>query len=338
MKKNLLFIGLSMLSLSIVAQPTLTSTNTNPVIGETNGTIDYNWISAGSAGANQTWNFGAITTSTTGFNMTYTVSALSATVAPLYPNGNLALKSTYGGNVYKTSATILQLYGTYDGGSANSSVIMQNPQDVVRYPFTYGNSFTDTYSGTQGPTGAQQVSKGTVTVTADGYGTLTLPQGTFSNVLRVYTHVVGKDSSSAANQFPLVKDVYDWFLPNNHYPILENSTTNYSGSVFNQLTRLQNIAVGIHEIASIVKSFNLYPNPNTGKVLNLDLNLTQNSKYQITITDNLGREVLKTSSDEVFEGYNFKTIDISGLENGMYTVGISTEHGKTISRKLTIQN
>lgn len=320
-----------------IAQPTLTAANTNMVIGEINGTTSYNWVSQGTSGANQTWNFGSITTNTAGFNQTYTVTTVPASITTQFPNANAILKSTYGGNVYKTSSTVLQLYGIYDAMSPNNSVANQNPQDMVRYPFTYSNSFTDTYSGTQGPTGAQQVSKGTSTITADGYGTLTLPGGTFSNVLRVYVHTVGKDSSSAVNQTNLIKDEYWWFLPNNHYPILQNITNNYGGSIFKDLVVLNTILASVSENASIIKSFNIYPNPNNGKTLNLDLNLTENAKYEIAIIDNLGREVLKTNSDQIFEGYNFRTIDISGLESGIYNVGIILENGKSLNRKITIQ-
>jgi hypothetical protein len=337
MKKNLLLIAFAFTATLGVAQPTLTPANTNVVIGEINGTTSYNWVAQGNSGANQTWNFGAITTNTAGFNATYTIATVPASITTQYPNANAVLKGTYGGNVYKTSSTSLQMYGIYDAMSANNSLVNQNPMDMLHYPFTFGNSFTDTYSGTQGPTGIQQVSKGTATVTADGYGTLTLPGGTFSNVLRVYVHTVGKDSSSAANQTNIIKDEYWWFLPNNHYPILQNITTNYGGSIFKDLTVLNTISVGISEISSVIKSFNLYPNPNNGTILNFDLNLTENATYKIVIIDNLGREVLKTNSDQVFEGYNFKTIDISDLESGIYNISMIVEDGKTVNRKITIQ-
>lgn len=320
-----------------VAQPTLTPANTNMVVGEINGTTSYNWVAQGNSGANQTWNFGAITTNTTGFNSTYTVTTVPSSITAQYPSANVVLKGTYGGNVYKTSNASLQLYGVYDAMSPNNSLVNQNPMDMIHYPFTFNNTFTDTYSGTQGPAGFQQVTKGTATITADGYGTLTLPGGTFSNVLRVHAHSIGKDSSSAANQTNFIKDEYWWFLPNNHYPILQNITTDYGGSIIKDLVMLNTISVGIHEIASAVKSVNVYPNPANGGQLNLDLNFIENTGYEIAFTDNLGREMLRTTADKGFEGYNFKTIDVSGLESGIYNLGIILEGGKTLNRKITIQ-
>jgi hypothetical protein len=337
MKKYLLLTGAAFTSMLSIAQPTLTPANTNMVPGEINGTTSYNWVAQGNPGAGQVWNFGAITLNTATFNTTYTVTTPSASVTTIYPNANVMLNGPYGGYVYKTSSTSLQLYGIYDGMGSTYSLINQNPMDMIRYPFTFNNTFTDTYSGTQGPAGTQQFSKGTATVTADGYGTLTVPGGTFSNVLRVYVHTVAKDSSSPSNQINIIKDEYWWFLPNNHYPILQNITTNYGGSITKDLVLLNTITVGISETPSVIRSFNIYPNPSNGEMLNLDLNLTESSKYEIVVIDNLGKEVLRRGSDDVFTGYNLKTLDVSGLESGVYNLGIILKDGKTLNRKFIIQ-
>jgi len=338
MKKNLLLTGLLFASILNHAQPILNAANTNMVIGEINSCTSYNWVPQGQQGANQTWNFGSITINTAGTNFNYTVATVPASITTQFPSANAILKTPNGsGGVYETSSTMLQLYGRYTPTNPNYNLVYQNPLDLLHYPFTYGSSFIDSYSGASGPTGAQEFSKATSTITADGYGTLTLPGGTFSNVLRVHLYTVGKDSISPTNQTNFTDDEYWWYLPNNHTPVVENITSDYGGVISKQFSVLNSILASVSENASIIKSFNIYPNPNNGKTLNLDLNLTENAKYEIAIIDNLGREVLKTNSDQIFEGYNFRTIDISGLESGIYNVGIILENGKSLNRKITIQ-
>lgn len=331
MIKNLLLIGFVFVSMQNIAQPTLTAANTNMVLGETGSISSYNWVAPGNSGANQIWNFSALTTNTTGFNGTYTITTIPSSITAQYPNANIAYKFSYGYDIYKISNSSWQSYG--HNSNFGTQLIYQDPADKLRYPFTFGDTYTDTFIYSQG----SLISKRTSTVTADGYGTIILPGGTFSNVLRVYSHSVGKDSSSPSNQYNIVSDYYFWIMPNIHYPILQNTIYNSSGTIYNDLKVLNFISSGIFDPASVIKSFNIYPNPNNGKTLYLDLNLTENAKYEIAIIDNLGREVLKTSSDQIFEGYNFRMIDVSGLESGIYNVSIILENGKSLNRKITIQ-
>ncbi len=334
MKLFLLLIGYVFASMLSFAQPILTGANSNLVVGDINTISLYDWVAPGNSGANQAWDFSSITTHTTNNNiMTYTITSIPSSISSQYSNANIFLDYTYGGNIYNTNSTVFQSYGSYDATSSNNNLIYQDPMDILRYPFTYGNSFTDSYNGSQG----SKFSKATATVTVDGYGTLSLPMGTFSNVLRVYTHTVGKDSTSSSNQVLFVRDEYRWYLPGNHYPILQNTIGNYGASNYKDLIMLNNISVGISEIRSVIQSFNVYPNPNSGAILNLDLNFKKNSEYTIVITDNIGRELLSVCSDKGFEGYNFKTIDVSDLESGIYNFGIRLENGSLANKKITIQ-
>jgi hypothetical protein len=337
MKKQLLFISYIFISLFTRAQPILTGSNSNLVVGEINSVALYNWVAPGNSGANQNWNFSSITTGTNSNIMNFTITTIPSTILAQYPNANIVLDYGFGGNIYKTSSAEFQTYGTYNTSNSNNNVVYQDPMDILRYPFSFNSTYTDIYSGTQGISGSQKFSKATYTVTADGYGTLSLPIGSFSNVLRIHTHTIGKDSTNASNQINFMRDEYRWYLPNNHYPLLQNTIGTYGISNYKDLIMLNNISTSLSEKTSSIKSFNLYPNPNNGQVLNLDLNLTENTKYQIAIIDNIGREVLKTNLDQVSEGYNFRTIDVSGLECGIYNVEITLENGNVLNKKFNIQ-
>ena len=60
-----------------------------------------------------------------------------------------------------------------------------DPKDMIRYPFNYANSFVDTYSGDQTIANVAHTFSGTRTVTYDGWGTVMVPWGTVSGVLRL---------------------------------------------------------------------------------------------------------------------------------------------------------
>lgn len=63
MKKKLLksFAIITACSTAAFAQPTLTATGINPVVGDAYTTKMCNYVSPGSAGANQTWDLSSMT-------------------------------------------------------------------------------------------------------------------------------------------------------------------------------------------------------------------------------------------------------------------------------------
>jgi len=105
----------------------------------------------------------------------------------LYPNSNLAqydpaLTAIIGYNYLQLTNDSLVWWGDYQPSSQHE--IFQNPDKRLIFPFSYGYSFTDTYSKTNysDATTVSSYQTGSRTVTFNGYGTLILPQGSFSNV------------------------------------------------------------------------------------------------------------------------------------------------------------
>lgn len=85
------------------------------------------------------------------------------------------------------------------------------------------------------------------------------------------------------------------------------------------------------EILELEKGkLNVYPNPATS-TLNLDLNIKNGSKGNITIIDALGKTVY-TNVMALNSGNNFKSINISSLKQGLYFVKILTEDDQIVSR------
>ena len=74
--------------------------------------------------------------------------------------------------------------------------------------------------------------------------------------------------------------------------------------------------------------FNLYPNPTDGVFV---IELEENSKYDVTVIDILGKTIYTSSINDMNT-----TIDLSGLEKGVYTVELKDRNSK-YSEKLIVE-
>lgn len=331
---------MSALVLSAVAfaQPILTSNNSNPVVGEIFSTKNGSWISEGGSGPNQTWNFTSITIPT--LPITYTFQNIQPSSMSLFPNANLERvdNSNSFAMLLNTSPTALQFYGLYDG---TNQVNYSDPEDQMRYPFTMGSNYHDIFKAHQISGPYTYFRKGSTTVSADAYGTLLLPGATYTNVLRIHTILNYDDSTNFGGSSPYIEnshtDMYSWYLPNIHMAIFSVYTQKIGiNPITKGSTILQSVVNSIGELQAGIKSINLYPNPANGEAINMDLNLEKNLSYEIVVMDNLGREVLKTEASTGLEGYNFRSVNISGIESGLYQVVLKSEGRSLKSTKIVV--
>lgn len=146
------------------AQVTLTSATSIPLYGDTFNYISHfdSVLAVEQSGANQTWDFSMAG----GMSWTRTVDSVTNANGQLqFPLANLSIEGFPDDkNYYKTSATAFQLVGLQS--IIMSYYVYSDPQDVLRFPMTFGDTFTDTYSGS-GDTGISPATiNGTVNVTA----------------------------------------------------------------------------------------------------------------------------------------------------------------------------
>lgn len=92
-------------------------------------------------------------------------------------------------------------------------------------------------------------------------------------------------------------------------------------------TTIQNTA-GVQE--NIVSEFKVYPNPASGKV-NLHIQNSNATSFDLTITDILGKTILKSKLQN-----NDTNLDISSLTNGIYLITLEGG-GARVSKKLIIK-
>ena len=135
----------------------------------------------GAPGPNKTWEFSALPYSTFG-----TVTVMDVVATPfqeIFPGSNYTWKLdlTGGGTGYtymKVSGDKIEMLG--DGVTSGTAGVdyTPDPQTTFKFPFQFGDSLSDSY-GIKG--GATQM----MALKYDAYGTLKMPFGTYTGVIRV---------------------------------------------------------------------------------------------------------------------------------------------------------
>ena len=319
MKKQLhnLLAGSLMLMYSFsIAQPTITATGTNPVIGNSFVYTVTNYFNQGSAGANQTWNFSTVTGTPNGASNC--VSVASTPNGSSFPNANIAFNNTGSSNYsyQKTSATALQNYGSV----SSTGIIMaySNPEDYLHFPFTYNNTYTDPWAVNFVNGGYTFYRTGTTSITADGYGTLITPAGTFNNVLRVRMLQTYQDSAYFGTPYIIQysNDEYMWYINGTHtaaaacFTFIANGSTSQSGFYLGT-------PMGVDNISNSLSSFNIFPNPASDRV-KLGFTLTENKKVELSLFNSLGEKIQENQSTEGVQGANALELDVANLPKGIY--------------------
>lgn len=209
-----------------------------------------------------------------------------------------------------------------------------DPWKVMVYPFAFGNSFVDDYHVVldMNPViDMQQIIIGTMTVTADGWGTLTNPEGTYSNVLRIKK--VHEDSTALiidgelVNTSSYIYNEYFWYS-DSHRNFVQRIYEDVEFAYFT-VAYLTGEVAGIED--GMQDMISIYPNP----VSNL-LFIENNGSMQYDhaeITDVSGR-VIKNTAIEGSQQNN--SVDLSSLPAGMYFLKLINENAIIAVKKMMV--
>ena len=285
-------------------------------------------------GANYNWDFSGLTTeSTQGFDF----------VDP---------SATLWGNAFTAShicgvddATDAHAYYTSNStGLANSgyrlilgpgdtlAVNYTDEEQIIDLPFTYNDNTTDVFAGNGVAGGFPVTMDGSITYTADGYGTLTLPNATYNNVIR---YRMDRTEVTYFNNTPtgtIVKDQWVWVSSDYRYWLLLMELVDdgfgVDDNVWYQSSPLPALATGISEVEAA--KMNVYPNP-------IELNGTIQLSRAIASDETAlligvhGRIVKKISNTS-------SVISLEGVTAGMYLFKLIDAKGNAIStQKLIVQ-
>ncbi|TND08070.1 MAG: hypothetical protein FD123_2624 [Bacteroidetes bacterium] len=263
------------------------------------------------------------------------VAPSSSPYSPSFPGATVAFDQSGIWAYYKCNSSAWQNLGVKP-----SSTLMYyaDPEDMLRFPFTYNDSYTDTWSTTYSQVSYVYYRWGTTTVTADGYGTLTTPEGTFANVTRVHFYQSYKDSTNIMSTpyvITYTNDEYMWYLNGNHYPIAAVYTlTPSTGGPVQSAFYMNNVVNSVNENSAIT-ALSLSPNPANEQV-NFDITLDQEKELSIALYNSVGQKIELTATVAGRIGENKISVPVSELPAGVYFASVSLNGEQVTSRRFIV--
>ncbi|WP_250253031.1 T9SS type A sorting domain-containing protein [Chryseobacterium sp. Marseille-Q3244] len=284
-------------------------------------------LAPGPSGANVSWDFSQYSSSATTSQTMYNCPG-NANCSD-FPGAN-KMSASSSGNSYSYmlySNNELSVVGnkTVGTGGATSLYTFDDPKLELKFPVTYLQSFTDSWTAHSTPAGTSET--GNHTVTVDAYGTLKTPLGTFPNTLRmkrvmnISTNVTGSPFTSS------VIEMYTWISSGYSGALLtiafaDTTVTGYPTVHSRSLSYGNNNLVLSADDIKVDRKINIFPNP---------------SSDFITIKNNELIDKVELSNAEgrkIYESDKADKVDISGFPLGVYYLKMSFKDGKTQIRKV----
>lgn len=332
MQKKLLPFALLLISATAIAQPTITSSS-NPVNGSSFTYYICDSVGPGASGPNVTWDYSNLN-STSNLDQTYKNCPFAE--CDTFAGSNMTnANDTTAGQYFIANANKFAWNGERPAGGPRFKYT--DERDIRRYPFTMNDTYTDTHLSTFSSVGYPWQRKGEVTVTADAYGTLELPNYTHTNVLRM--HYVDMMADSAL-EFPMttsyIRDVYEWWVPGQKEYLLHveqlmilPSMLGFDTTTITTIIYTNQFPASVNEIANN-GDVKVYPVP-ANEVLNISVD--NHEVNSIELIDIVGKSIAVVQGTT---GKNNYTINTSAIPTGMYIIRINTNDGM-ITRKVEVQ-
>jgi hypothetical protein len=337
MRKILLVVSGLLLACNFIvfSQVILTYKTHGLTAGTKNPMKIIEYIEAGNGGQGVIWDFSIIKEKD---NFCGEISEASSMAGAATTGADVILKEFNNRFVFSTCDDKLEELGYFYGDNTNAYTRFDEPFIKMKYPFSYGNSYTGRLAGSQYADG-KKVSEisGTYEVSADGIGTLILPNGvTYKNALRVKE--VKHTAYGASNSNSAFEEVtYRWYLKNYRFPVLVFIRTGSAGGG-GCTSFLSAYNPNVSELKSITDldegndiQISVYPNPSNDMVY-AKLNLEKESKVMISIYDAAGKylgTVININSPAGEQTYSLSAKGIS-LKFGIYFMKISVDGNESV--------
>lgn len=277
-------------------------------------------VEAGPSGSAVNWDFSNLSTIDNRYEMV--VSPSQSPYANQFPGTN------YCRNIYSGPGTYNHYLSTSEAlyylGFSTSTFFLKydDPQKLIEFPFTYNDSFVDTTILMT----ETFIETSYLNTLADAYGIVTLPNGTYENVLRIKTTAITIDSSFLTGEVTNSNLIeYNYYSQDVVGPLLIISErSNDAGPIFkvvfynyDPITTLQ---------TNDLSSFEVFPNP-----CKKEFFVTVPERF---ITENPGLMLLDMHGQTVIDNYGVKSnqvlFDVSHLSSGVYILSIYTQTSNEI--------
>ena len=333
--KKFNFLGLFtyILSTSLLAQFTIQSPTIN--VGENIIQVTANGVfvqDAGEEGVEVIWDYNWFI-GIDEIGLTYQTTNATG-LSEVFTSSNYAILNDELGEFYKHGEQ-----KTEKVGLLFQSILIDydNPQTVLEYPFSYMQSFTDSFVGNFQYQGIDIITHGTTVVTADAYGDLILPYGTIENVLRLkYESSGGEDYeiSGMPHQNEFTQTTYAWYSEESSIiPLLNITFLESDVSTQTTVTYLAQ-SVGLNEVFADKLDYTIYPNP-AKEFTHIDFTLDKAEEVEITLYSLLGAKIKTIEKNHFYSGKHSINFNVADLNPGTYF--LSTKIGaEEISRCLNV--
>jgi hypothetical protein len=217
-----------------------------------------------------------------------------------FPGSTLAIG--YIGGYYEYYVTDARKLGQTGDGDMTGLQYYGDPIELLSYPMGFGTVAVDTVAS-YNPTHADYT-YGVDTLKGDAWGTLTLPSGTYANVLRVHIALINNDSDLSSGA-PVVtrnrQDLYMWWTAGFHNPLLLMTYDTTGGASYlsgvayytKPVVLLPTVVQGIN---SNMEGLTIYPNPAVGSV-HIQYSSPDRQVVTISLTDMIGRTIGAPSTE-----------------------------------------
>jgi len=329
MKKLYILSLLLFVAASISAQVILTYKDNALLAGDSVNSKEIQFMSPGNSGPDQIWDFSKI--QFIGDNPVSLASEMSPTRNEGPDNSNIVLND-HGYQYYlHVNENNLEELGLI---SKDYSFVFSDPMLKMKYPFYYGENFTDKYSGTGTYRESRKVEiSGDYTVAADGYGTLILPDRILKNAMRLRIEEKGVQVNPC-NSIERTILRYVWYVPSTRYAVLGFSTSEYTttdmapvvsktGFINQNMCKSGDLTSATDDLDAgdlAESSIVLYPNP-FSKKLSYNYFLRKLTPVSVELMDITGRKMADLITNQIQpEGLHTGEIDatVHNLKMGVY--------------------
>lgn len=280
-----------------------TSAFAQPVINENNVQLNLtsdvfmaetDGFDPGTAGPNKTWDFSTLEIIPIGTSWTTQPSETPA--AGLFPTANFCSATSQAFSYFRHNAQKMELLGeVYVGiGVINYN---NNPKTYVEFPYTYNRVINDTYK-------ASTEAEVSFVSTYDAYGTLVMPFGTYTNVVRQKIVENGQTN-------------YIWFNASPFFPIIQTSMADGVMGIS------KTTALGTGQFAQQA-TFAVFPNPTSGA---FQVDMKHFEGADIAVYDMLGKLV----ASEKASG-SLTPIDLGSCNAGVYFVKVTKDGQASVEK------
>lgn len=293
-------------------------------------------VNVGPAGADQTWDLSGISTGSTLDRLMKAPASIGG--GSSFPTATFAINELFGHAFYKLSNDGLSYLGHHDPPVTQ---VYQDPKKLIAFPCSFNSTWTDDYLATWDQGGINWTRTGSLTGLADGYGTLILPEGTYTNVLRVK---LTDEQVDAPNGAASERTTYYFLKPG--IPWLLGTFTTFTEELLPGVPNgpvqigyesdwLTDIATGLSDLDRLGLGLDVHPNPARDRAVVTFS--TGGGNLDLAVLDAPGNMVLQEQITGQPMGIGTQELDLSHLPAGLYFVRIIDVHGQQGVKRLVVE-